>query len=273
MAELSHIDLDGEVLEIADEKAREKVQTLDEHIENTDNPHGVTKEQVGLGNVPNVSTNEQTPTYSVASELAELSSGEKLAAAFSKIAKVVKDFIKHLANVSNPHNVTKEQVGLGNVDNTSDADKPVSTAQQTALDAAYANSNYYTDAKIAELINGAPTTLDTLKEIADAMTEHEDVVEALNEAIGTKANESEFTSHVADGYNPHKVTKEQVGLGNVDNTADADKPISKATQEALDAIAEMLSGISLFPCTESYYESLEEHDSKTLYVFVEETEE
>lgn len=35
---------------------------------------------------------------------------------------------------TNPHNVTKAQVGLGNVDNTSDANKPVSTAQQTALD-------------------------------------------------------------------------------------------------------------------------------------------
>lgn len=33
----------------------------------------------------------------------------------------------------NPHNVTKSEVGLGNVDNTSDVNKPVSTAQQTAL--------------------------------------------------------------------------------------------------------------------------------------------
>lgn len=41
----------------------------------------------------------------------------------------------HEADHSNPHVVTKAQVGLGNCDNTSDADKPVSTAQQTALDA------------------------------------------------------------------------------------------------------------------------------------------
>ena len=39
----------------------------------------------------------------------------------------------HTSNVENPHNVTKTQVGLGNVDNTSDADKPVSTAVQNAL--------------------------------------------------------------------------------------------------------------------------------------------
>ena len=37
-------------------------------------------------------------------------------------------------NSANPHNVSKGQIGLGNVDNTSDEDKPVSTAQQTALD-------------------------------------------------------------------------------------------------------------------------------------------
>ena len=39
----------------------------------------------------------------------------------------------HTGSVSNPHATTKAQIGLGNVDNTSDASKPVSTAQQTAL--------------------------------------------------------------------------------------------------------------------------------------------
>ena len=41
----------------------------------------------------------------------------------------------HRTNTTNPHSVTKTQVGLWNVDNTSDADKPISTATQTALDA------------------------------------------------------------------------------------------------------------------------------------------
>ena len=40
---------------------------------------------------------------------------------------------QHIANKSNPHAVTKTQVGLGNVNNTSDANKPVSTAQATAI--------------------------------------------------------------------------------------------------------------------------------------------
>ena len=45
------------------------------------------------------------------------------------------DLAAHTSSTANPHNVTKTQVGLGNVDNTSDASKPVSTATQTALNA------------------------------------------------------------------------------------------------------------------------------------------
>ena len=41
---------------------------------------------------------------------------------------------QHIANETNPHKVTKSQVGLGNVDNTSDNDKPISVAQQQAFD-------------------------------------------------------------------------------------------------------------------------------------------
>ena len=62
---------------------------------------------------------------------------------------------EHALSKTNPHEVTKSQVGLSNVDNTSDIDKPVSMAQQSAIDVALTQSNYYTDNKIAELINGA----------------------------------------------------------------------------------------------------------------------
>lgn len=47
----------------------------------------------------------------------------------------------HYADFNNPHRVTKEQVGLGNVDNTSDIDKPVSTAQQAAISNVQTNLN------------------------------------------------------------------------------------------------------------------------------------
>lgn len=53
---------------------------------------------------------------------------------------VAGDLADHIANVANPHAVTQAQVGLGSVNNTSDADKPVSTAQQTALDAKVAKA-------------------------------------------------------------------------------------------------------------------------------------
>jgi hypothetical protein len=98
------------------------------HVGNTSNPHGVTAAQVGLGNVPNVTTNNQTPTYTVASSNAELKSGETMTTAFGKIAKAVSSLIAHLSNTSNPHSVTKAQVGLGNVDNTADANKTVKAA-------------------------------------------------------------------------------------------------------------------------------------------------
>jgi len=101
---------------------------------------------------------------------------------------------QHMSDKDNPHGSTKKQVGLGNADNTSDMDKPVSTAQQNAIDAAYQQSTGYTDKKIADLIGGAPMTLDTLGEIADAMADNADVVAALDIAIGKKANEAEMES-------------------------------------------------------------------------------
>lgn len=55
-------------------------------------------------------------------------------AVFEAIKVVQNDVDTHEARVDNPHSVTKTQVGLSNVDNTSDANKPVSAAQQTALD-------------------------------------------------------------------------------------------------------------------------------------------
>jgi len=48
------------------------------------------------------------------------------------------------------------------------------------------------------------------------------------------ASQLDLDTHIADTSNPHSVTKEQVGLGNVDNTSDLDKPVSDATQDALD---------------------------------------
>lgn len=83
---------------------------LEAHTGNVENPHNVTKEQVGLGNVPNKSTNDQTPTYETATAFATLTSGEKLGTAFGKIKLAITNLINHIANKSNPHGVTAAQV-------------------------------------------------------------------------------------------------------------------------------------------------------------------
>lgn len=53
------------------------------------------------------------------------------------------------------------------------------------------------------------------------------------DASATYATKTELTAHTEDTSNPHNVTKAQIGLGNVDNTSDANKPVSTAQQNAL----------------------------------------
>ena len=55
----------------------------------------------------------------------------------TSINNVQNNLTTHISNKSNPHSVTKVQVGLGNVDNTSDANKPISTATQNALNSKF----------------------------------------------------------------------------------------------------------------------------------------
>ena len=119
----------------------------------------------------------------------------------------------HKNDINNPHKVTKTQVGLSNVDNTSDTDKPISKATQEALDLKADKSDTYTKTESNNL-------LDKKLDIDTAEQTYETITDANN--------------HKNDNNNPHRVTKAQIGLGNVDNTSDADKPISTATQEALD---------------------------------------
>ena len=57
------------------------------------------------------------------------SEGNEISTTYSKIV----DLNSHKNDTNNPHNVTKQQIGLSNVDNTSDLDKPISTATQQAL--------------------------------------------------------------------------------------------------------------------------------------------
>ena len=63
-------------------------------------------------------------------------------------------------------------------------------------------------------------------------------IDRIDTELDGKAEASALSSHVQNTSNPHGVTKSQIGLGNVDNTADADKPVSSAMQTALNLKAD-----------------------------------
>ena len=195
--------------------------------------------------------------------------------------------------------VTKGDVGLGNVDNTSDANKPVSTATQTALDGKLATSlkgvanglaeldangkvpanqlpSYVDDIIEGYLYNGAfysdsahttqitPETgkiyvdLETDKQYRWSGTAYRIISESL--ALGETSSTAHRGDHGKAAYDhatakgaafssglykittnaeghvtaAQQATKADVGLGNVDNTSDADKPVSTAQQKALE---------------------------------------
>ena len=112
------------------------------------------------------------------------------------------------ANTSHTH--TKSEVGLANVDNTSDVNKPISNATQTALNSKANTSHTHTKSEVG--LANVDNTSDLTKPISTAT----------QTALNSKAN------------TVHTHTKSEVGLSNVDNTSDANKPISNATQGALD---------------------------------------
>jgi len=73
--------------------------------------------------------------------------------------------------------------------------------------------------------------------MADEIVRIEADAEEIDEVINTLKN-CDIPGHIADTNNPHQTTKEQVGLGNVDNTSDADKPLSAATKAVLAEIVD-----------------------------------
>jgi hypothetical protein len=178
---------------------------------------GVTKAHVGLGNVDN-SADLDKP-----------------------ISTLTQTALDAKAPTANPtftgtvSGIDKSMVGLGNVDNTADSTKPVSTATQTALDLkAPLASPTFTGTVIL------PSGTVTSGMIADGTIVDADVnasaaiaqskISGLTSDLADKAplDSPTFTGTVAG------ITKTMVGLANVDNTADADKPVSTDAQAALD---------------------------------------
>lgn len=123
-------------------------------------------------------------------------------------------------------------------------DTEVASAASAAITAAVAQAGTAADTKIStaisNLVNAAPATLNTLNELASAINNDASYAATITTALGTKAPIAgpSFTGAVtiptlnvtttATG-----ITKSMVGLANVDNTSDANKPVSTATQTAL----------------------------------------
>jgi len=154
--------------------------------------------------------------------------------------------------------VTKSMVGLGNVNNTSDADKPVSTATQTALDAkANLASPTFTGT-----VSGITKSMVGLANVDNTSDANKPVSTATQTALDAKANLASptFTGTVSG------ITKSMVGLGNVDNTADSAKPVSTATQTALDAKLSLAGGTMTGALTLSGAPTADSHAATKAYV-------
>jgi len=211
------------------------VSGFDSHLTDTNNPHAVTKSQVGLGNVDNTSDVDKPISAATQAALDAKQNALGFTPANSS------DLTSHTGNTSNPHAVTKSQIGLSNVDNTSDLNKPISTATQAALDAkqnTLANSDgltegttnlYFTPARVLVTVTAGLSTATNA-----VITASDTILSALGKLQKQISdNLTTLTSHTGNTSNPHSVTKTQVGLSNVDNTSDLNKPISTATQTAL----------------------------------------
>ena len=189
-----------------------------------------------------------------ASQLPSMSSGGAVTSVNTRTGDVTglaeaSDLAAHTSNISNPHGVTKTQVGLANVDNTADTDKPVSSATQTALDLKAPLANPIFTGSVVVPEPSAPTHAATKSYVdgisvsggtpdADATTKGK--VQLTGDLGGTAASptvpglsskEPTITAGTTSQYyrgdkSWQTLDKTVVGLANVDNTSDANKPVS-----------------------------------------------
>jgi len=183
------------------------------------------KKQFGKGLSENDYTDEEKAKLSGIAEGANKTVTDSALSATSanpiqnKAVKAETDRLQGEVNKKVPSSRTVNGHALtGNVSLTAaDVGADAGGSASTALQSAKA----YADKKVADLVGGAPETLDTLKEVSDALEANEDVVEALDAAIGTKASTAALNAHVNNKSNPHGVDKDDVGLGNVENKTGA----------------------------------------------------
>lgn len=238
----------------------------------------LSKSDVGLGNVDNTSDLSKpisTATQSALDEKVDkvtgkgLSTNDYTTAEKTKLAGIeagaqVNTVIGVKGNSETTYrtgnvNITKANIGLGNVDNTADADKPISTAVQTALNGKVStvtgkglSTNDFTTAlktKLEGIATGAEVNVqsnwNTTDSTSDAYILNKPTIPSKTSDL---TNDSGFITSAGvpvkgvkgDAETTYRtgnvnITKANIGLGNVDNTSDADKPISTATQAALNA--------------------------------------
>ena len=154
--------------------------------------------------------------------------------------------------------ITKAMVGLGNVDNTSDLNKPISTAVQSALDTkatlvgGLIPTNLLPTLKIAETLSAAnQTEMLALPATPGDMAIRGDnghLYVLLTAPATNAANWFDLSASAAGGVSSVNgqtgtvvLGKGDVGLGNVDNTSDVNKPVSTAQQNALNLKANLAS--------------------------------
>lgn len=142
---------------------------LNSHVTNTSNPHSVTKTQVGLSNVDNI---QQLPMSYLDIDPA-LTADSDLKVASQKATKAYTDAVNttlgnHISNTSNPHSVTKTQVGLSNVDNVQqlpmsylDTDGTLAANSDTSV-ASQKATKTYADTKVpnTRTVNGYALSAD-----------------------------------------------------------------------------------------------------------------
>ena len=121
------------------------------------------------------------------------------------VEQLTKLLFEHINNKFNPHEVTKEQVGLGNVDNTADMDKPVSRPQKEYIDA------------LENRVKGWFKQLNVWinNHVAEVNKKFQDVWAAINKKLDKEDYENDkdnFNAHIRNYDNPHRVTASQVGL-------------------------------------------------------------
>lgn len=153
----------------------------------------------------------------------------------------------HIINTENPHNVTKDQIGLSNVDNTSDIDKPISTNTQEALDTKVDkedNKSLVEDTEISKL---------------EKYPEYNEVNTRINTVESeVESNTTAVTAHINNTSNPHEVTKAQIGLSNVTN----DAQVKRTEMGASNGVA-TLDSTGTIPASQlpSYVDDVLEYDT------------